>query len=735
MGNKTKAFKKFASSGKLKDTIKSRRKHQQSRKRFEDKVSQRAKQRGAPKADDAGPDGEDEAAEDEEDERESRRVGAGSALWGNLEGDAEGSDLEELDEEDEEDEDEDEEEGDEDEGDLAADEKAMEKAMKDLAKKDPEFFKYLQENDRDLLEFGGESKGKGKVEDDEDIDMEDEEEDEEDEMEDEDEDEAEAEAAPQRTSVTGKMLRQWQEGMLRQHSVRSLRKTLLAFRTAAHMNEEDTNEGSGSYTKYTIDSPQIFNKLVVTALKFTPVVVAHHLPYKTLPTGRLKLLQPKKPNPSLNRLVLSHFSTLLHFMKSLPSTPSSVGASEDAGGLLLTAVNESTKMLPWVMGARKHLRAYLKVLLELWSSASDSVRIASFLAIRKMFVAGEEGVKELCLRNTYRSLLRPLRNTTAHTLPSINLMKNTAAELYQLAPAQAYQQAFTFIRMLAVHLRGVVRGSTSGKAGENQEAFKAVYNWQYVHCIDFWSQVLAGACSAEAQQAAAGAESPLKPLIYPLVQIALGVVRLLPSSRYFPLRFHILHAVIRLVSRTGTYIPLSPFLLEILDSNEFARSNPRKSTLKPLDFEYVIRAPQAYSKTRVFQEGLGEELVFLLGEYHACISTNIAFPEITLPVILTIRRHLKKGTAGSPKVQNSLKTLVEKLEATRTWVETKRRNVSFAPRDRSEVSRFCEGVKVESTPVGTWMKLQRKVREQRRREVERALREEREQPEDDEDDE
>jgi nucleolar complex protein 2 len=102
-------------------------------------------------------------------------------------------------------------------------------------------------------------------------------------------------------------------------------------------------------------------------------------------------------------------------------------------------------------------------------------------------------------------------------------MKNTAAELYQLAPAQAYQQAFTFIRMLAVHLRGVVRGSTSGKAGENQEAFKAVYNWQYVHCIDFWSQVLAGACSA------AGAESPLKPLIYPLVQIALGVVRWVSS--------------------------------------------------------------------------------------------------------------------------------------------------------------------------------------------------------------
>lgn len=74
---------------------------------------------------------------------------------------------------------------------------------------------------------------------------------------------------------------------------------------------------------------------------------------------------PKTPNQSLNRLLLSHFSTLLHLIKSLPSTSSSVAQSDeeeqDAGGLLLMAVGESTKLLPWVMGARKHVRAYLKV--------------------------------------------------------------------------------------------------------------------------------------------------------------------------------------------------------------------------------------------------------------------------------------------------------------------------------------------------------------------------------------
>ena len=107
-------------------------------------------------------------------------------------------------------------------------------------------------------------------------------------------------------------------------------------------------------------------------------------------------------------------------------------------------------------------------------------------------------------------------------------MKNTASELYLLAPTQGYQHAFTFIRMLAVHLRSVVRSSTSGKGGENQEAFRAVYNWQFVHALDFWSRVLGGACSLEMQREKAGLESVLKPLIYPLTQVALGVVRSVP---------------------------------------------------------------------------------------------------------------------------------------------------------------------------------------------------------------
>lgn len=175
--------------------------------------------------------------------------------------------------------------------------------------------------------------------------------------------------------------------------------------------------------------------------------------------------------------------------------------------------------------------------------------------------------------------------------------------------------------------------------------------------------------------------------------------------------------MLRIIGRTGTYVPLAPFLLEILDSAEFKKSNPKPTSLRPLDLEYVIRAPNSYLKSRVYQESLADELAFIMGEFMALMSRNVSFPEMTIPVVAHLRRFLKKG-GGSGKAKTQVKTVVEKIELTRTWVEKKRRGVNFAPNERDEVAGFLEDAKVEDTPVGGWMRLQRKVRDQRRQEIE-----------------
>lgn len=126
----------------------------------------------------------------------------------------------------------------------------------------------------------------------------------------------------------------------------------------------------------------------------------------------------------------------------------------------------------------------------------------------------------------------------------------------------------------------------------SQESYQTIYNWQFVHCIDFWSNVLAANC--------ADSSSPLHPLIYPLTQVALGAIQLVPTAQYFPARFHIIRSMITLGRSTKVYIPLAPYLMQLLESRELT-AVAKPSTLKPLMWDIHLRAPKQYLHGRVYQ--------------------------------------------------------------------------------------------------------------------------------------
>lgn len=98
--------------------------------------------------------------------------------------------------------------------------------------------------------------------------------------------------------------------------------------------------------------------------------------------------------------------------------------------------------------------------LSYWSSAEDSVRIAAFLSVRRLAGATDGSVLDMVLKNTYLTLVRSCKSTSAHTLPAINLMKNSASELFCTDHAASYQHAFGYIRQLAIHLRNSMKTKT-----------------------------------------------------------------------------------------------------------------------------------------------------------------------------------------------------------------------------------------------------------------------------------
>lgn len=594
-------------------------------------------------------------------------------------------------------------------------------AMEALAEKDPEFYKYLKENDPETLAFDEDDdlaavddlsndeeeqpkkkakkskKKKGKKDEVEEMELDSE-------ADEADVPEGRADGLIDEKEVSHAMVQKWKKAMEEQHSLRAMRQVVLAFRAAAHVNEDE-----GKDYKYTISDPEVYHALLVVTLQLVPKVLMHHLPVKESAAGKVRVSTDNKKFKTLTPLLKSHTASVQHLLESL--------SDEASLKLTLSTINP---LLPYLLPFKKVLKGIVKTVVDIWSDASSTevVRITAFLVVRRLAVIGDAGLREAVLKTVYQGLIKGARNTTMHTIQGINLMKNSAASLWGIDQTVGYTTGFTFIRQLAIHLRGSITNNS-------KESYKTVYNWQYVHSLDFWSCVLAEHCSP-LKEAEAGKESQLRALIYPTVQVTLGAMRLIPTATYFPLRFHMMRSLLRLSRATGTYIPLAPSILEVLNSAEMKKP-PKPSTLKSLDFSTNYKAQKSYLRTRVYQDGVGEQVAELLSEFFVLWSTNVAFPELALPVIVMLKRWLKDAqnkTSGNKnsKINSMLILVVQKLEANSKFIEEKRQKVDFAPNNRAGVESFLKGFEWEKTPLGAYVVGQRKQREQKAKVLEEARR-------------
>ncbi|KAF2006718.1 nucleolar complex protein 2 [Amniculicola lignicola CBS 123094] len=579
------------------------------------------------------------------------------------------------------------------------DEEAHKQQLEALAEKDPEFYKYLKENDAELLDFAedadlaeiddlsaGEeeetprkkqkpSKKAARVEDEVDDDHE----------------------------VTKKLVKKWKLAMEEKLSLRAMKEVVLAFRAAAHLNEDGKNY------KYTISDPDAYHDLLVAALELVPKVLQHHLPIKVNGSGKVRVSTESKKFRTLTPLLKSHTVSLHHLLENL----------SDASTLKLT-LESLLALLPYILSFKKVVREVVKSVSTVWADHGNTevTRLSAFLVLRRLVTISDPSIREAVLKQTYQGLVKGARNTTIHNIQGINLMKNTASELWGLDANVGYTTGFTFIRQLAVHLRSSITNKT-------KDSYKTVYNWQYIHSLDFWSRVVSVHCES-LREAESGKESPLRPLIYPIVQVTLGATRLIPTAQYFPLRFQLIRALLRISSATSTYIPLAPALLEVLNSAEM-KKQPKPSTLRSLEFSTSIRATKAYLRTRIYQDGVGEQVTELLSEFFVLWCKNIAFPELALPVVVMLKRwtkaNSKKNVGNRNAKVNSLVTLlVQKLDANAKWIEEKRAKVEFAPNERAMVDAFLKELEWEKTPLGAYVKGQRKGREQKVKLEEKARR-------------
>lgn len=126
----------------------------------------------------------------------------------------------------------------------------------------------------------------------------------------------------------------------------------------------------------------------------------------------------------------------------------------------------------------------------------------------------------------------------------------------------------------------------------------------------------------------------------------------------------------------------------------------------------------------MYNEGLVEEATYLFAEYLASapVHGSIAFHEVVVPIVMILRKAVKVAKSSSWKAKEAglAKGLVERIEESARWVEQKRKGVTFAPGRLGEVEAWESGVNTDDTPLGKYVKVQRKVREKRRKLVEKV---------------
>lgn len=161
------------------------------------------------------------------------------------------------------------------------------------------------------------------------------------------------------------------------------------------------------------------------------------------------------------------------------------------------------------------LGKYIKVALYFWGTGSSAISVVSLLFLRDLCIRLGSDCVDDCIKGMYKAYVLNCQFVNAVKLQHISFLGNCFIELLGTDISASYQHAFVFIGQLAMILREALNTKT-------KEAFRKVYQWKFIHCLEFWT----GAVCAYSSK------SELRPLAYPLAQIISGVARLVPTARY-----------------------------------------------------------------------------------------------------------------------------------------------------------------------------------------------------------
>uniref|UniRef100_A0A1L8DHM6 Putative nucleolar complex protein 2 n=1 Tax=Nyssomyia neivai TaxID=330878 RepID=A0A1L8DHM6_9DIPT len=541
-------------------------------------------------------------------------------------------------------------------------------SMQKLKEIDPEFYKYLQENDKDLLNFNADDI----LSDDEAKDATESEDEVEEQTVKEDgkfqvaSDESDFEEDDQEGVITLKMLKSF-ESELREERVtaETIRKVTQAFNSALRSISPEAKSTSGLAVK----GSAVFNGVIQLC-----VLHLHSAVWRFLGIAgkkNIRDLHKTKKWAKMRNPMRSYVTDLTHILENVSSAE-----------ILTILLKHLHQMVPAVVAVNGASKPVLKRLVALWaSSPEETVRVLAFLCILKLTRAQQQQFLSTVLKVMYLTFVRNARFVSPTTLPGINFMRRSLAEMFTLDVDVAYQHAFLYIRQLAIHLRNAV-------TLKRKESYQAVYNWQYINALRLWGDVLGATVG-----------TGLGALVYPLVTIIQGAIKLIPTAQWFPLRFHCIRILIGITKSTRVFIPVLPFILEVLQSGTFNRKHTQIS-LNAIPFTCILRVTRPQLEELSFRTQVTENIYSTALEYLAAESYSLTFPDLVVPAVIHLKQYLKECQVAA--TSRKLKQLLDLVTENSRIIEGERKKISFSLRDAALIQSWETQMENTGTPLLTF---------------------------------
>ncbi|KAL3861058.1 hypothetical protein ACJMK2_007144 [Sinanodonta woodiana] len=358
------------------------------------------------------------------------------------------------------------------------------KSLQKLKDSDPEFYQFLQDQDKSLLDFDAsdedkeeESDGdledeavsesdageddKNKVEEDDfDFDMSGSDSDDEDdnihrppaELEvmsgssDEEEDNIEGKEKQKRKSqsklVTMTMIKDWTQRFRDSVSPNLIHEVTSALKAAVqHV------AGEAGTTKYRVEGSKAFNAIIrLCLIEMAPAL------QKMLDLPPLKDFQkPILPKPKNKKWMKVHIDIKNYLTNVLQLMTQLSDAS-----MVNVMLKHIHRMVGYYACFPKLTKLLMKKVIVVWSTGEETSRVLAFLCINRLVLVKQEELLETCIKQMYMAYVKNCKFTSPNMLPMINFMQRTLVELFAMNFGLAYEYAFIYIRQLAIHLRNAI---------------------------------------------------------------------------------------------------------------------------------------------------------------------------------------------------------------------------------------------------------------------------------------